>query len=89
MKTKNLLTKKQINNYQQNGVIPIYGLFKPWIKDIANGIKKLFEDGKLKEKLILNGKQKLNEIETRHEYKKIFKIIKDYRKITKTWRFDN
>ena len=40
MKTKNLLTKKQINNYQQNGVIPIYGLFKPWIKDIARGIKK-------------------------------------------------
>ena len=38
---KNLLTKKQINNYQQNGVIPIYGLFKPWIKDIANGIKKI------------------------------------------------
>ena len=77
-----------------NGIKEVYGDAVYYInplepESIANGIKKLFEDGKLKEKLILNGKQKLNEIETRHEYKKIFKIIKDYRKITKTWKFDN
>ena len=77
-----------------NGIKEVYGDAACYInplepENIANGIKKLFEDDKLREQLIINGEKKLNEVEAGHEYKKIFKIIKEYRKITETWQFDN
>ena len=58
-------------------------------ESIATGIKEIYESEELKQNLISNGKKKLNEIEARHEYKKIFKIIEAYRKIRETWEFDN
>ena len=73
-----------------NGIKDVYGdlvYIKPLEPEsIANGIRKLYEDDKLREKLIIDGKKKLNEISARQEYKKIFKIIKDYRKITEIWQ---
>ena len=76
-----------------NGVKDVYGDAVYYIKkpldpnEIAQGIKKLFEDKALRNKLIENGKNKLKEIENKNEYKQIFEIIKKYRQIKKTWEF--
>ena len=33
--------------------------------------------------------KKINEISAMQEYKQIFRITKDYRKITETWQFNS
>ena len=58
-------------------------------ESIAKGIKEIYEKEELKQNLISNGKKRLNEIEKRNEYRKIFEIIGSYRKIKETWEFDS
>ena len=77
-----------------SGIKDVYGDAVYYInpleaKSIANGIKKLFEENSLREQLITNGKKKLKEVEDKDEYTQIFEIIKKYRKIKETWKFDS
>ena len=77
-----------------SGIKDVYGDAVYYInpleaESIANGIKKLFEENSLREQLIMNGKKKLKEVEDKDEYTQIFEIIKKYRKIKETWKFDS
>lgn len=54
-------------------------------ENIAYSIKKLIHDNKLKRNLVLNGKNKLKEVNEKNDYSAIFYVIKMYRSLAKTW----
>ena len=56
---------------------------------IAKGIKEIYENKELRNKLIISGKKRLNEIKARNEFKQFFEIIKRFRKIRSIWEFNN
>ena len=58
-------------------------------ESIANGIKEIFENNELKKNLIIKGKKKLNETESKNEFKQFFEIIKKYLELKKIWKLDN
>lgn len=58
-------------------------------EDIAKGIKEIFENKKLKENLITKGKEKLSEVESKHEFKQFFEIIKKHSSLKKTFEFNS
>ncbi|MAR84739.1 MAG: hypothetical protein CL869_00905 [Cytophagia bacterium] len=54
-------------------------------EDMAQSVKKLYENKNFREELILKGQKKLQEVQSKNEIKKFFKIINDYRKIKNLW----
>jgi len=54
---------------------------------IANGIKEIYEKPELRSNLINSGKEKLDEVKAKNDFKKFFEIIKNFRKIKEIWEF--
>jgi len=75
------------------GVKDVYGDAVYYINpldpyNIAEAIKNLLENDILVKNLIEKGKKKLEEMKSKDEYKKLFSIIKHYKKIKQTWNFE-
>jgi len=58
-------------------------------KSIANAIKEILENKEAKNNLIEKGQKKLQEINTKNEFKEFFEIVKKYRRIKQTWELDS
>ena len=53
--------------------------------EIANSIKKIFEDSNYRKNLVEKGSLKLKKNMSENNFSSFFKIIENYRKYQKTW----
>ena len=77
-----------------DGVKNVYGEAVNYIdplnlNEIMNAVEKINNDQNYKDNLIDKGLLQLESMEKKDQYSKIFNIIKNYRKIKKTWEFDH
>ena len=77
-----------------DGVKNVYGEAVHYIdplnlNEIMNAVEKINNDQNYKDNLIDKGLLQLESMEKKDQYSKIFNIIKNYRKIKKTWEFDH
>ena len=56
---------------------------------IAKAIKEIYENEELRLNLVINGKKLLKQIEAQNDYRKLFEIINNYRKLKENWEFDD
>ena len=59
------------------------------VEELALAVKRLKNDKMLIKNLTNKGKLKIDEINKKNEYKQIFEVIDNYRKISKTWDMNN
>ena len=59
------------------------------VEELALAVKRLKNDKMLIKDLTNKGKLKIDEINKKNEYKQIFEVIDNYRKISKTWDMNN
>ena len=83
--------KKPVIFSNLDGVKNVYGDGVNYIdplnkNEIAVAIKKLFINSEFRENLIKKGSKVLEDMQIKDEYSQVFKIIKKYRDLKKTWK---
>ena len=72
-----------VKNVYRDGVSYVDPLNK---NEIATAISELFINNEFRENLIKKGSKVLEDMEIKDEYSQVFKIIKRYRNLKKTWK---